>query len=267
MARLVIVCPFCQKRLETADDNLGRQGQCPGCQNVFIIRLSELGAPVARGAADRFGGPAQEFEYQEMSALSGVGAVAACLLLLVIGSLLPWVAPYSVGGDFMPSEKLAFVAVSAACCVFLAVSFLARKSLVPGVLISAGWGMMALIWTGGILVTFSNAVKGAQDTELADEVAKSIDTSPGIYLALIAALLTVIAATFFYYQSRDSDTFRRMGAFLVAIQALAVVAGLLVVFTHVKPAINARLPKRATPEAPTAQLLQPTVAPQPPSAA
>jgi len=259
MARIVIVCPFCQKRLETPDENLGRQGQCPGCQNVFIIKLSDLGA-----AGERLAGSAPEYEYQEMGALSGVGAVAVCLVLLALASLLQWVPPdpTKVGADFMPSEKLAFAAVSMACCVCLAVSFLARKSLVPGVLTGAAWGMVALIWTGGILVTFHNAVKRAQNTDLAETVAKSIHASAGIYLALAASILTIIAATFFYYQCRDSDTFRRIGAFLVATQVLAVIAGLVIVFTHVKPAIQSGLPRRPTLAAPSPQTPGPPTAPE-----
>jgi hypothetical protein len=254
MARVLLVCPFCQKRLETSEENVGREGQCPACENVFPVTHQQGRAPgiPAIGGADVTQGALQEYEYREMTVLVSVGAVAVCLGLLVIGSLLPWVKPARIASDFMPSEQMGVLVVTLACCVYMLLSFLSRKSLVPAVLTSAAWGTVVLIWTGGILQALYGVVQAAQNTPLAKDINDRIGLNVGIYVALAAGLLTTIAGVYFYYQSKESDTFGRLGAFLVATQVAAVLAGVLIVTMHAGPAIRSHAPRSSDTVVPQA---------------
>lgn len=261
MARVLLVCPFCQKRLETSEGNVGREGQCPACENVFPVTPQERrapGIPAMQAGAEALLGALQEFEYREMPVLASALAVAVCLLLLLFVSLLPWAGGGRALSPLMPSEQLAFTAVTAVCCLYMLVSFLSRKSLVPAALLSAAWGTTVLIWTGGILRAVYEAVKAAQDTPLAKEMSSRMGLSGNIYFPLALGLLTALAGFYFYYQCKDSDTFRRLGAFLLATQLVAVIAGLLVVSLHVNPTIKA-----VTPKSSSAPAGQPTAPPAP----
>ena len=37
MAIIVFNCPFCDTKVETPEENVGREGQCPGCQKISRI--------------------------------------------------------------------------------------------------------------------------------------------------------------------------------------------------------------------------------------
>jgi len=255
MAKVLLVCPFCQKRLETSEGNVGREGQCPACENVFPVTPQERrgpGIPAVQVGGETLLGALQEFEYREMPVLASALAVAVCLVLLFLASLLPWVGGGRALSNLMPGEQIAFSVVTAACCLCMLVSFLSRKSLVPAVLLATAWGTTALIWTGGILRGVYEAVKAAQDTPLAKEISSRMGLSGNIYIALALGLLTALAGFYFYYQCKDSDTFRRLGAFLMATEVAAVLAGLVIVSLHVSPMIKAATPKlTSTPSAVT----------------
>ncbi len=72
----------------------------------------------------------------------------------------------------------------------------------------------------------------------------------------MAALLLVAASVYFYCQSRDTDTFRRIGLFFVLTHILAALVGLAIVFLHVKPAIEERVPAEGAESAPEARLFE-----------
>jgi hypothetical protein len=237
MAKVVLVCPFCQKRLETSAENIGREGQCPGCENVFPVTAPERNVPGLAASP----GAAGEYEYQDTEALLGIAALAGCLVLLLFASTMPWVKRSTMGADFMPSEQLGILLVSVICIVYMGISFLARKSLVPVMLVAGAWGTVVVIWTGGIVLTLHNAAMAAENLGLGKSVRDSISVRGGIYLALAAGILAVVAVVYFYYVCRATDTFRRIGAFLWGTQVAAVTAGLLIVFLHVEPAVHERL--------------------------
>ncbi|KPK65487.1 MAG: hypothetical protein AMK73_02860 [Planctomycetes bacterium SM23_32] len=243
MAKLLLICPGCRKKLETDEGDAGREGQCPYCQKVFPITVVQRGKPGTVVTGGGWLADAAEYEYQEMGALIGVGAIAVCLLLLIVASLMSWVKPTRVGSDFLPFTRLTFLTVSAACLFNLGVAFAARKSLVPAALSSSAWGLVAFLWAGGILHTFYQAIRSAVGTPVEADVRAAITLSGGIYMALVAAILTVAAGGYFYFQCRQSDTFRRAGLFLVATHAVAVLLGVLIVAVHVKPMLEERLPK------------------------
>lgn len=259
MAKVVLVCPFCQKKLETSEENVGREGQCPGCENVLPIRAKQSaptpGAQVPLAGEGWLAGT-PEYEYQDMPALSGAAGVAVCLVLLIVGAAKPWVKPLRLGADFLPAARMVFVACSLACCVFLIVSFLARKSLVPAVLAAAAWGTVAFLWVGGVLHSIHQAVTSARGTFVEKLVRDSVAMRGAVYWTLVAALLLVAASVYFYCQSRDTDTFRRIGLFFVLTHILAALVGLAIVFLHVKPAIEERVPAGEAESAPEARLFE-----------
>jgi vacuolar-type H+-ATPase subunit I/STV1 len=83
--------------------------------------------------------------------------------------------------------------------------------------------------------------------------------SGNIYFALALGLLTALAGFYFYYQCKDSDTFRHLGAFLLATQVAAVIAGFLIVSRHVSPAIKAKVPRSSG--APVVEAMAPQAPP------
>jgi uncharacterized membrane protein YjjB (DUF3815 family) len=262
MARVLLVCPSCHKRLETSDQNVGRDGQCPACQNVFPVVPAPRAAPAGPLIAvpgEGWLGAAGEYEYHAMNALLGVGIVALCLLLLIAASSGWWVKPYRIGADFVPGDRAVVFAVSVACMAYLAMSFVARKSLVPAVLLTAAWGTAATIWTGGILTSIHSAVKAAAVTN--SQVLDQVGMTTNIYFALALGILTLIAGVYFYYQCRDSDTFQRIGAFLLATQFIAITVALMVVFTHVKPAVRSAV--KGASSAPAAPAPEPSASAAP----
>jgi hypothetical protein len=250
MAKLLLICPGCGKKLETDEGNAGREGQCPHCQKVFPVTSVERGGGVITG-----GGwleEATEYEYHEMAALASVGAIGACLLLLIVAACIPWVKPDTAGSDFLPQTRLMFAAVSVACLLHLGVAFAARKSIAPASLTALAWGMLAVLWSGGIFHTFYQALNAAKGLPAEGDIKAAIGTTGGLYLALIAGILTLAAGGFFYFQFRQSDTLRKIGLFLLATQVLALILGVLVVRLHVQPAIQRQLPevkRMAPPEA------------------
>ena len=67
MARVVIECPSCNTRLETSSDNVGRDGQCPACEEIFSIPpASGVGTVSGRRTALKTSAAA---EYQDFSVL------------------------------------------------------------------------------------------------------------------------------------------------------------------------------------------------------
>ncbi len=241
MARLLLVCPYCQKKLESSDENIGREGQCPACENLFPITDPERARMLAMSAGEGWLGKAREFEYGEMVALLAVAGVAVGLVLLIASACMPWVKPTRFGAEFLPAHRMAFLAVSSACLAMLALSFLGRKSLVPAVFASGMWGLVALIWLGGIIQTMSSLVGKAEGTPAEARVLAQVGSSSGsFYLALIGTVFLIGAAWFFYYTCRDGKTFSWIGAFVVGSQVLAAAIGLVVLLAFVRPQIESR---------------------------
>ncbi|MHC4479630.1 MAG: hypothetical protein ACYS1C_01465 [Planctomycetota bacterium] len=231
MARVLLVCPSCQKKLETLEENVVR-----------------------------------EYEYQEGGALWSVLAVMGALVLLLVAASLRWSYPQRIGEHFIRAERLVFLVASVLCCVFFALSFLGGKSLVPATLVSVAWGTLAAVWAGGLIQTVRGVVRDAQGTPLEERITQGVALGAGVYVAVLAGILTFAAAIFFYYRCRDSYSFRHVGAMLFTLEAVAVVAGLLIVFLHVKPNIRQLVPRTPGRDARGAQLLQPVPPELPPRA-
>ena len=250
MARVLLTCPKCDKKLETAEENVGREGQCPGCENIFPIAAPDRAAPA--GAPLRVRGTgwlaqADDYEYQEMTALSGVGAVFVGLLLLAGASTMRWTPSWALAGDFMAWERTLFLVISVACAAFLAVSFLARKSLVPAAILGGAWGTMAVIWSFGMLQIFNGIVSDFRKAGLPQPRIESVQIEWGIYLTVGAGFLTLAGGIYFFSQNRDSNTFRRIGTFFVTAQVVAAAVAVLLLLAHANPGIRARLSKEAAP--------------------
>lgn len=267
MAWVPLLCPFCNKRLETPEENVGREGQCPGCEKVFPIERPEKKADrsAAAGGQDpsRLQGwlsAARDFEYQDTGGLLGVSSVALGLVLLVVAGAMPWVKPARLTEVFLSGQKIAILIVSIVCCLYFVTSFLGGKSLVPAALIGAGWGTVVAVWASGLIQSMHQVAKAAAGTQVERKVVDNAALGSGVYVAVVAGLLTLAAGIFFYYKCRDSYSFQRIGWYLAAVEVIAVTAGLLVLFLYVKPTIQRVMPKPPSERARRAQL----VAPAPP---
>ncbi|MHC5035629.1 MAG: hypothetical protein ACYTFZ_11410 [Planctomycetota bacterium] len=242
MAWVPLLCPFCNKRLETPEENVGREGQCPGCEKVFPIERPEKKADrsAAAGGQDpsRLQGwlsAARDFEYQDTGGLLGVSSVALGLVLLVVAGAMPWVKPARLTEVFLSGQKIAILIVSIVCCLYFVTSFLGGKSLVPAALIGAGWGTVVAVWASGLIQSMHQVAKAAAGTQVERKVVDNAALGSGVYVAVVAGLLTLAAGIFFYYKCRDSYSFQRIGWYLAAVEVIAVTAGLLVLFLYVKP--------------------------------
>ena len=199
MAIILFKCPFCGKKVETSEDNVGREGLCPGCQKIFEIPEPAKGkkeAPRAPrptvGIGFMTGGPP---EYQELGAIIGAAIVALGLAGIAATTFLPWL---QIGAESAPAvarEQGHILFGAAACFIFMAISAGTRKSLVPALLSGAGWGMFALIWIGSIWHLLD---KGGHANAGRSPVVG------GLYLAMLACLVTIAGAVFFYYQVREA---------------------------------------------------------------
>jgi hypothetical protein len=109
--------------------------------------------------------------------------------------------------------------------------------------VGASWGTLAAVWSGGLIQTLHGVVKAAKGTPLEKKITDSVALGAGVYFAVIAGILTLVAGIFFYYKCRDSYSFQRIGILLFALQVIAVAAGLMVVFLHVRPNILSQVPR------------------------
>ena len=255
MAIIMFKCPFCGKKVETPEDNVGREGLCPGCQKIFEVpepgkkETARAARPTASAGFLASGEP----EYKELGAIIGAAIVALGLAAIAGTTTFLWVAPWAGSAQAVAIEKNYIIFGSAACAVFMVVSAATRKSLVPAVLTGAGWGMFALVWLGTIWRTLEKAAHANS--------AKS-DVSSGLYLAMLAGLIAIAGAVFFYYQVRDSGVMGRLGLFLVATQVVALAMALVLAQHHLKPALAA---SQAAPPAVQKPAPTPPAPAQPPT--
>ncbi len=231
MAIILFRCPYCSKKVETPEENVGREGLCPGCQKIFEIPEPSKKEPTraARPAAGIGLAAGDAPEYGELPVLVGVGVVFLGLLALLGTTFLPWLQHWANAVDVVAGQKALVVVGTAASVLFLLVSALTRKSLMPPVLTGAAWGMFALIWTGSIWRTLGKAATEGSQSPL----------SGGLYLAMGACLLVLAGAAFVYYQVHDGPILQGFGFFLVITQVLALVVALLLASHRLKPALLA----------------------------
>lgn len=231
MAVIVFKCPYCEEKLETSGENVGREGQCAKCDRIFEIpnpRQSEAPASAAPSRSGLFS--AAPSEYEDTGLLTGAVGMGAALLLLVGAALLPWSKDGDVFHSFVSVEKFYLLTGSVACLVFLGLSALTRKSLVPAVLAAAGWGVCTLIWVGGLW-------KGLGSVAEAQEV-KTSGGSGGFYLAVVAAVLLVLATIYVYFQCRDSKLLRRFGVYVLSLLVVGGCASIILLTQHVRPGLH-----------------------------
>jgi hypothetical protein len=261
MATIVVVCPFCQKRLETSDSNAGRDGQCPACEKVFEI--APLQRPKAAAGVQAAGAAGQESEYQDTSALVSLILVGVGLVLMVMASLSPWADPYGKLAGFAPAQKMVILAVSAACCAFLVVSLMGGKSLMPAAIVSSAWGTVALVWSWGIWHNVNQAIIRAGAVEVQASLRSQVGIKGGLVFTLVAAVFVVGASLYAYFQCKGRSTFPRLGTFMFAAECVALVVGLLIVRLYVQPGVQDRIKAVPVQESPA-----PTPAPKeaPPAA-
>jgi hypothetical protein len=234
VAKIVLVCPFCQKKVETDDTNVGRDGQCPACEKIFEITAPAASAPARSGSTAGAGwsGGANEFEYRDSNALVATIAVGVALLLLAGSTFAAWAPSHSRLADYVPMPQAVVLAASALCCAFFAFSALGGKSLMPALIISGAWGILAAIWAWAIHF-FTNGI--ARD--LTETSRRAFSLSPGLFLAMGAGLLVMGASLFAYRQVKAGSTFERLGFFMLFAMLLAIVLGFVIAGAGVRPAV------------------------------
>jgi hypothetical protein len=231
MAKIVLVCPFCQKKLETPDGNIGRDGQCPACEKIFEITAPERSraAGPAGGEAGGWLAGAGEFEYRDTTALAATVAVAIAVGLLIASTFLPWGAPYGRLAPYLAGVKAAVLAASVACCAFFLFSLAGGKSLMPAAMVSGAWGTVVVVWTWGIWF-FAHRTVG----DLIDSARPEFVIKGGLFASLGAGLLAAVAAVYVCMHGKTDSTFNRLGFFTLAAQLCALIVGLLAVSVQVR---------------------------------
>jgi len=238
MAKTVIVCPSCGKKLETDVDNIGREGQCPACEEVFNIpdRRAGGGATVGRWDGDL------PPEYENLWVLSGVALIAVALLLLIGSTLLLWVNPDCPAADYMAWQKALVLAISATCLGALISSGLTRKSFAAVVLLVGAWGPAAAVCLAGMLRHMETIVETAKKRGFGTgaRIRPGLTFTPhaGLYLGAIASVLLLAAAIYTYYQYRGTKTVKWFLPFLLVSIVLGFFGGLYALSGHVKPSLD-----------------------------
>jgi hypothetical protein len=234
VAIILFRCPYCGKKVETSEDNVGREGLCPGCQKIFEIPMPDAKAP-ARAARPAVGlglAGGAPLEYEDPVILIGVGIVALGLLGLLGVSFLDWVRAGSPAAQLVGVAKVEVLVGAAVSLAFLAISALTRSNLMPSALAGGAWGMFSLIWTGTVWRTLGSS-QGASPV------------ASGTYLAMAAAIVAILGAAFVYYQVHSGTVMERFGLFLVVTQVAALAAALLLASHYLKPGLSAGLPQPA----------------------
>jgi len=257
MAKIILVCPFCQTKLETPDANVGRDGQCPACEKIFEITPREGARGGTAAGAGRLAG-AREYEYQENNALVATVAVGVCLILLILSTFLRWGSQYGKLVEYLPGIRITFLAVSLACLSFFIFSAVGGKSLMPAVIVSGAWGTVAVLWSWGIWYSVHKIISGTDVAAVQESLKSELAIKGGVLLPLVAGLLLTASSAFVVVITKESSTFQRLGFFTAIAQLLAVILGIVVIAAHVRPAIAQRAgtvqaaesgrPARARPE-------------------
>ncbi len=224
MAKIVLVCPFCQEKLETADGNIGRDGQCPHCKEVFEIKPQTQPGAVSA--------PSTEYEYLDNNTLAAIFAVMLTLVLLMLSTFVRWVGYHASLGNYITGVKSAVFGVSLACCAFFAFSLVGRKSLMPAVIVSGAWGLCVAVWTWGIRFFVGRAAAGADGVLQTALAAKA-----GLLLALLAGLLVCGTAVFVYSQARVRASYEKLGVCMLAAVLGATILGMLLISMQVRPTV------------------------------
>jgi hypothetical protein len=238
MARILVVCPICGAELEAEDEHVGRDGQCSSCEQIVPIRPAPL--PGQSVIAEGWLEGAHHYEYTNPGALLALGAMGLVLLVLVGSCLVAWTPRGAFAAGFVMRERIVLLVITLACCVYMAASLLMRKSMVPAVLTSAGWGMTVTIWTGGILQSASRLLKEAEAGETAvTAVGRGLQPEHALYLALVAGLLLIGAGVYFYRHYKENTlAARKIGPLFMVLQIVGLAVGLAVIYTHIKPGLR-----------------------------
>jgi hypothetical protein len=211
--RALVSCPGCGVLLESAWKDVGRDGQCPDCREVFpivpCVGAGGWGKEGAAGAADEPGEP---------RALWGPAVLGACFVLVMLSGIRGWVDPRSSAAALAGLYRLTIIAVSVACLAFVAFSAAARSSLAPAALAASAWGVAVAVVLAGLgrcLAGVAGSVYGS---------------SPrlGLYGSLVAAVLLAVVAgcAGFRYRLVLPGMARRLAAFAVtALLGAAVCVG------------------------------------------
>ncbi len=242
MAVVMFKCPFCGQKVETPEENVGREGQCPECQRIFKIPDPRSGRPRPQQPGPTGGGwldRAPE-EYQEGNVLLGSASLAGCLVVLIVASLMPWMTQIAALETVIAGERLYILLGSAASLTYLALSVLSRKSLIPAVLGSLAWSACSTTW---IITLWRRAGEATQV-----EGAAGAQAAGGIYLALLAALAAACAALFVTAKVGELRVLRYWGIFLVGMLIIGTGSGVIVYGRHLQPAISAALAEQAARE-------------------
>ncbi len=232
MARAVVVCPSCSNKLETDARNIGREGLCPDCEEVFTI--PDTAPPVSRiSGGGRFGRlPA---EYGDFWAISGVVLVAVTLLALLGSTMMDWIDPTSPAAEYVAWHQRIVLAVTVACTSGLIFSALTRKSFAPVVLLSCLWGSAAFVFLTGMLRRMETI---AATPTVDSRIARTFYATTGLYVGSVAAVLLVAASFYTWYQCRSTGSVRWYGLFMVIAFVVGVFLGLHVVRNEVHPALD-----------------------------
>lgn len=238
MAKTVIVCPSCGKKLETDRDNIGREGQCPACEEVFTIPEAHAGAGAVPG---RWLGDLPP-EYENLWVLSGVVLIALALVLMMGSTLADWVSPECPALAYLGWHKTLLVAVSGTCLAVLVLSALTRKSFAASVLLASVWATLSAVWLAGMLRRMDTIEQTGRDMWFGEgvQVRAALTFAPqaGLYVAAIGAVFLFGAAVYAWYQYRDVKTVRFFGLFLAICVAMGFFLGVYVFNHHVGPSLD-----------------------------
>jgi hypothetical protein len=232
MARLVVTCPECGTRLETAVDDVGRDGQCPACESIFAIR-----APTGDVFPSRSLG--HVLEYQNISGLAIPSALVCGLLLMTAASLSHWVEPLGDAAELAGTVRSAVLGVSLACLLFIAVSAASRMTFAPAVLVGGTWGVAASCWLFGFARCLDAGVR----------TSSSFAPFTGIYVALAASLSLVGSAAYGYVQYRRVHSLRRPTTLFLSAACLGLLLGLGLLGRHTAPLCDAAVDRARTRQA------------------
>ncbi|MFO7959266.1 MAG: hypothetical protein R6X33_19450 [Candidatus Brocadiia bacterium] len=238
MAKTVIVCPSCGKKLETDRDNIGREGQCPACEKVFTVPDTQAGGGSTPG---RWRGDLPP-EYENLWVLSGVALIALVLVLMMGSTMADWVSPECPALGYLGWQKTLLVAVSGTCLAVVVLTALTRKSFAASVLLVSAWATLSAVWLAGMLRRMDTIEQAAREMWFGEgvQVRAALTFAPqaGLYAAAMGAVFLFGAAVYAWYQYRDVKTVRFFGLLLAICVVLGFSLGMYAFNNHVGPSLD-----------------------------
>ncbi len=152
------------------------------------------------------------------------------LLILAISPLFLWIAFGAGGRTGITGDGKIVLVVSLLAGLFLGIATYRKQQLDMARLIAGGWGVVAVIWMGGLIWRIGDLLdpKGPVNNPFAVLIASQMSPGTGLYLGLLGGAMVAGSLGFISFNSLKQQN-KSYSLYLVYGVAMAV--GCAIIFT------------------------------------